>query len=1852
MSLLHFKRNTAVNSVEGAKIVKQANKTFRERVMVLPPHSPIFIPKRPKPLVWPHGDIDILDDSFDWGTFYSVAPPSYDDIRKDILYNKYARKILLKDRKEACGESKQNEFKEEMWSSLIPEVKVGINEESKEYLDDKIKDVKNDAKETREGLESFFTKFSEVLGSTAENVTESFSSNIEKIMASLSAIKVEHKIDWSFGSMFKSLARGRIGDLLESFMNTIKKITSNRVGSYLINFIFAFALIYVLIKHMKLSMQVARMIAMTIVVGLAVKGEDFNSLLWKWADYIVLVRNEFCEESDYSSLVKLTYGTIFAYIYNTTSSSMPDKLLAGSATLSRLNKGVEITVELFSDLIVEILHTFGSVCNIEFLKNLGIKTPRVVEITERVNDIAIKMRSTSERFMSEVNEELCSYIRELHTILNSDYPKIKECARERSEIIMLINEIKKLTLLTCKGTSSKGGARAEPMVFVLIGESGIGKSQLNEKLIFDVTPRILGKIALQSFEKNPQDQIYTVDHQQEFEDGYTGQEVLRFDDIFQMKDVAGNPNTNLLKVIAYCNGAPAWTNNAALELKNFIAMRASLVMATDNNERLSDNVIKSLNCPQAAARRFDLPIRCIVKEEYGIPAPDGKVVPPRNRKVRPDILLDALRDPTGQLITKLHEFHLYDWGSGKFKAGCYTYEGLRDLIVQMHKEKAEIGACILQGLDKTKNDAVTFRKKELGLVNEISRADYIAKARVKLETLHDTVKMFKTTGMDTEDNAAYVSVLDLIGKTQYSIDDFDSWIKTTRFKEESIEFRETMVNFNIAEVLSIDLPDGISDMTKDERFKFVTTLWHAYKDKFKDLLLRTHPDKIGINKQFYEVKWSIDILKDPNLFLQYMLVRDSGLDAKTANEIFVGMGDLLKYDHIANYDGITTFWELDAWCIGALRVPKYDWMMPSQEYIMYMADRLGTTPIEMRGFFINKRVFENDTPMADVAEAWISYLYEIYERKMVSIKKSLSWIKDCFIEYFTYAKILAVVAASAGSIVLIYKYFVKEYFVEESERPVRKLTKTTKKQPKIITKPKMTEEAVVTSKAFIDVQNAIVKNICWLSFVKGGTPIGMVTFIGGKVSASVLHIIDKLKEDGHELVWLQNDLFAEQVDLTEITSDHTVSIGDDKGKVLNDDGGYILWPIKHEFGTIMTHLLSVDDKPKSPSAVAHYGVMLQPKWKIKEGIYTLLGYNGLVGHARPIAPEIYGTADWEAGDAITYGIHTGPGYCGLPFIVNDERALRPYISSIHVAGNGTMGIAINIYKDHAQMAIDEFRPFMEESAGFENYQEKLPYGWRIRKEIPYQRVGTKSKLRHTKLYGKWGTYDKLPALLRERTVRDDEGNIISVMDPWFIAREPYGVTTKRNWNKMLIHDIARKISISMRRVSINDYPWAPIVFSKEQVSAGIPKHMKGIPRNTSAGYPWKEYGRKKYEFFGKGDDYDFSSLACQDVFAAVDDKINDILQGRKLDTQYLQVLKDELRSAAKRNAGKSRLVMASALDKTILTCMYFKDFIRHCQDNRIINGIAIGINPSSVESKILKSRHMAHGDNCHVAGDFGNWDGDQPEEFDEGYEIIVEGYYYNSTEEDRIIRSAIIEATSKTSHVITIDDKSFIVEVDEIMPSGDALTGNKNSVCNNIRSAYVRAHMKLKQLGFSGHMDYDGVNLDLDEILLDIYTSFGDDHILSVAPCNREGFTELSYGTAMRELGFKYTDANKRVELEDRLKSFDEVSFLKRVFRELPGYPGYVFAVLELEVVLFMSYWKEKGAPIGTEESTIDTTAKELAPHGMDVWKEYAWKISKTSLEELGHQSAFLPSNDSEAELLRSWKVAIAAYQCMEVEYA
>lgn len=84
--------------------------------------------------------------------------------------------------------------------------------------------------------------------------------------------------------------------------------------------------------------------------------------------------------------------------------------------------------------------------------------------------------------------------------------------------------------------------------------------------------------------------------------------------------------------------------------------------------------------------------------------------------------------------------------------------------------------------------------------------------------------------------------------------------------------------------------------------------------------------------------------------------------------------------------------------------------------------------------------------------------------------------------------------------------------------------------------------------------------------------------------------------------------------------------------------------------------------------------------------------------------------------------------------------------------------------------------------------------------------------------------------------------------------------------------------------------------------------------------------------------------------------------------------------------------------------------------NRIFNGLAVGINPASAEWTML-AKYMQEAGSKQTFGDYASYDGSIcPAVM---YEVLecYERFYHNSTEEDRLIRAALFEECVNSRHV-------------------------------------------------------------------------------------------------------------------------------------------------------------------------------------------------------------------------------------------
>lgn len=160
-----------------------------------------------------------------------------------------------------------------------------------------------------------------------------------------------------------------------------------------------------------------------------------------------------------------------------------------------------------------------------------------------------------------------------------------------------------------------GGPRMRPICLWLIGESGVGKTEMVYPLCIDVL-RTMGLMRKEDFHH----QVYGRQVETEFWDGYKGQKIVIYDDAFQMKDDKTSPNPEIFEVIRSCNTFPQHLHMAALHDKNTFSA-AELMLYTTNDANVK---LESITFPEAFFNRIgEHAYKVRPKAEFAIETPRG-----------------------------------------------------------------------------------------------------------------------------------------------------------------------------------------------------------------------------------------------------------------------------------------------------------------------------------------------------------------------------------------------------------------------------------------------------------------------------------------------------------------------------------------------------------------------------------------------------------------------------------------------------------------------------------------------------------------------------------------------------------------------------------------------------------------------------------------------------------------------------------------------------------------------------------------------------------------------------------------------------------------------------------------------------------------------------------------------------------------------------------------------------------------------------------------------------------------------------------------------------------------------------
>jgi len=541
-----------------------------------------------------------------------------------------------------------------------------------------------------------------------------------------------------------------------------------------------------------------------------------------------------------------------------------------------------------------------------------------------------------------------------------------------------------------------------------------------------------------------------------------------------------------------------------------------------------------------------------------------------------------------------------------------------------------------------------------------------------------------------------------------------------------------------------------------------------------------------------------------------------------------------------------------------------------------------------------------------------------------------------------------------------------------------------------------------------------------------------------------------------------------------------------------------------------------------------------------------------------------------------YNISTQAGECGSFAFVNDPF-IQNCILGIHAIGNGFSGGCVAVTQETIASNLETFEPQGLDYTPIDDEEIYEYCGHRVIGSVSRApHTARKTKLRKSLMYDCMGGSLRAPAILTP----------VNGVDPFDLALKRYSTP---NYIPRLEPVRAAAINYGEK---LNSLPFKnKSILNFEEAVAGIHgnPYVNGIPRGTSAGYPWclNVFNGKK-AFFGSDGDYEFDSTHCISLKKKVDEIHSSISRGEPCSALFMDSMKDELRPHSKIAKLSTRMISCAPLDYVIVCRQYFGAFCAFFMENKIYSGGAVGINPFSKDWTNLAN--YVGGQNANIiAGDFSAFDSSQNNTI--LFEIcdIINRWYGDGKEVERL---ALFEDLVRSKHV----HGKYVVEFSHCLPSGHPLTSIVNTMYVNIAFRTCWIHINNGILSSIDSFD-DHVKL----------VAYGDDNIAGVSSeAIKLGFNYAGIIQAMVMVGLTYTSENKEEEITFDYKSINDCTFLKRAFL-FNWENGMYYAPLDLDVVLEMPYWYRNGVNVPQRQcDNLQNCFRELSIHGESVFDTYA----------------------------------------------
>jgi len=568
-------------------------------------------------------------------------------------------------------------------------------------------------------------------------------------------------------------------------------------------------------------------------------------------------------------------------------------------------------------------------------------------------------------------------------------------------------------------------------------------------------------------------------------------------------------------------------------------------------------------------------------------------------------------------------------------------------------------------------------------------------------------------------------------------------------------------------------------------------------------------------------------------------------------------------------------------------------------------------------------------------------------------------------------------------------------------------------------------------------------------------------------------------------------------------------------------------------------------------------------------------------------------------NTISYNSNSSKGDCGSLLVTEQNTETGRCILGLHVAGYGEKGVSStltysDICSDLKDCGLDGC--YLQED-GLEDLGEHHPLSMESQSGVCHTSVVPdsmaapkpfKSDITKSEFYGKLpAPYDDpgtLPAKLKP--FFDKDGKYI---DPYANGLLNYGKDQVCISSSLCSQAAGDYLETIM--VSTSNYKYDRIMPLKLKDALHSFRGVGPIMSSTSAGWPLsidKKNVKKRY--------YSITSTpeVKEQAYIEIESEVNRLLDmyavGKRPAFLYTDCLKDEKVSIEKCHLGKTRIFSASPFYLLVLFRMYYGAFMDAYIGANLDVGSAIGVNPYGEQWGYLVHKLKVHGSNedgeiLVGAGDYSKFDGhEQPYLLNLVYRIISDWYGYKNIHASMVRKYLWAEITN-SRHIHGKD----VYEWFSSMPSGNPLTSIINTMYNNL--AFRVAWM------FAGN--------EIGDFHENVYiAALGDDNIFSVSKKFRENFNELKMPELMRKVGMVYT-----TELKDTAKRafrpIQEVEFLKRSFVR-DSFKNRWIAPLRFSAIIEILNWTKKGEK--RHEIAVDNAGlvlREISLHGKQTYDEW-----------------------------------------------